>query len=282
MIDSSSSSPDVVILQQRVHELEQALTALNNLVSRLDQCIWSMDFATLRYLLVSPACERIYGYPPAAFLADQSLLYTCTYPDDRRIVDSINTDVVQGKSCSLEHRIVRRDGTIGWVVSDVKPMCDEQGQVVQLHGIITDVTARKEAAAEHAQMQATLISLQAAMLAELSTPLIPVTNEIVVMPLVGALDTQRVQRVLETLLQGIEQHHAHTAIIDITGVPIVDTQVANTLIQAALAVRLLGAEVVLTGIRPEVAQTLVTLGVDLRNIVTKHSLHSGIAYATAT
>jgi len=83
---------------------------------------------------------------------------------------------------------------------------------------------------------------------------------------------------LETLLTGIQDQQADLAIIDITGVNFVDTQVAHALIQAARAVKLLGAQVVLTGLRPEVAQTLVSLGVDLSDIVTRGTLQSGIAY----
>ena len=83
---------------------------------------------------------------------------------------------------------------------------------------------------------------------------------------------------LETLLEGVAVSRASTAILDITGVPVVDTQVANALLRAAQAVKLLGAQVVLTGIRPEVAQTLVGLGADLSGIVTRATLQSGIAY----
>jgi rsbT co-antagonist protein RsbR len=116
-------------------------------------------------------------------------------------------------------------------------------------------------------------------LRELSTPLIPISDAVVVMPLIGAIDSRRAQQVMETLLQGLAQRQAETAILDITGVPVVDTQVANALIAAAQAVKLLGATVVLTGIRPEVAQTLVGLGIDLRGIITRASLQSGITYA---
>lgn len=99
------------------------------------------------------------------------------------------------------------------------------------------------------------------------------------MPLIGTVDSRRAQLVLETLLEGIAAYQAQVAILDITGVQIVDTQVANALIDAAQAVRLLGADVVLTGIRPEVAQTLVGIGADLSGIITCSTLQSGIAYA---
>jgi rsbT co-antagonist protein RsbR len=97
------------------------------------------------------------------------------------------------------------------------------------------------------------------------------------MPLIGTIDTGRAQQVLEALLEGIAEHQAETAILDITGVPLVDTQVAQSLIGAARAVRLLGARVVLTGIGPTIAQTLVHLGVDMREIITYSSLQSGVA-----
>lgn len=127
-----------------------------------------------------------------------------------------------------------------------------------------------------------VIQLQTAMLAELSTPLIPINDDVLVMPLIGTVDSQRAQQVLETLLSGIAQSGVRIAILDITGVVVVDTQVANALVQAAQAVQLLGAQVVLTGIRPEIAQTLVGLGVELRGIVTQNNLQMGIAYAMHT
>jgi rsbT co-antagonist protein RsbR len=148
--------------------------------------------------------------------------------------------------------------------------------------LVEDVTARKQAedALHQSIAHEETIRAQQAMLAELSTPLIPLNEQVTVMPLIGAIDSARAQQVLETLLQGIASRGARVAILDITGVPLVDTQIANVLIQAAQAVKLLGAQVVLTGIRPEVAQTLVGLGADLSGIITRSSLQSGIAYAT--
>lgn len=138
---------------------------------------------------------------------------------------------------------------------------------------------RRRAQDERAKLHAEIISMQEAQLEELSTPLIPITEDIVVMPLVGTLDSVRAQRMLRTLLNGIEAQRTPVAIIDITGVSVVDTHVANVLVQASQAARLLGAQVVLTGIRGGVARSLVGLGVDLRRITTRKSLQSGIAYA---
>jgi anti-anti-sigma regulatory factor len=129
------------------------------------------------------------------------------------------------------------------------------------------------------RLQEEIIRSQDAALRELSTPLIPIADEVVVMPLIGSMDTRRVQQVLETLLSGVAELRARVAIIDITGVPVVDTQVANALVRAAQSVKLLGAQVILTGIRPEVAQTLVGLGADLQTIITRGTLQSGISFA---
>jgi anti-anti-sigma factor len=142
-----------------------------------------------------------------------------------------------------------------------------------------DITAQKQAEAERARWQEEIIRTQAAALAELSTPLIPITDNVMVMPLIGTVDSRRAQQVIDSLLEGVAASRAQTAILDITGVPVVDTQVANALLQAAQAVKLLGAQVVLTGIRPEVAQTLVGLGVDLTGIVTRSTLQNGIVFA---
>lgn len=178
-----------------------------------------------------------------------------------------------------EEPLVAADGAQRWLVTTKIPLRDHQGRVVRLVGRGQDITERRQSEQERQQLQEDLIQAQAVALEELSTPLIPINDKIVVMPLIGRIDSQRAERVLETLLNGIAAHHADLAIIDITGVSVVDTQVANALIQTARAVRLVGAQVVLTGIRPEVAQTLVSLGVDLGDIVTRSTLQSGIAYS---
>lgn len=132
---------------------------------------------------------------------------------------------------------------------------------------------------EMARAQQQIIDTQQQVISELSTPLIPITDSVVTMPLIGAIDTQRAQQVMETLLEGVAQQRASIVIIDVTGVKVVDSQVANLLISAAQAVRLLGTQVILTGMRPDIAQTLVHLGIDLTSINTYSSLQVGISYA---
>ncbi|WP_240377435.1 STAS domain-containing protein [Bacillus piscicola] len=120
------------------------------------------------------------------------------------------------------------------------------------------------------------IQLQRHALNELSAPLIPVFEKISVMPLVGTIDTERAKLIMENVLEGIIEHRSHVVLIDITGVPVVDTMVAHHIIQAAEAIRLVGAECILVGIRPEIAQTIVNLGIDLGKLQTKSTLQQGI------
>lgn len=153
-------------------------------------------------------------------------------------------------------------------------------QLARAHAELEAQSAeRLRADHESALLREEVIRMQAAMLEELSTPLIPLSDRVVIMPLVGTIDSKRAEQVLAVLSQGVVARGARLAIIDITGVPMVDTHVASVLVRAAQAVRLLGAEVVLTGIRPKVARSLVELGIELGGLVTRSNLQAGITYA---
>lgn len=116
---------------------------------------------------------------------------------------------------------------------------------------------------------------------EISTPVIQLWDGILGLPIIGTLDSSRTQVVMENLLQKIVETGSSIAILDISGVPAVDSLVAQHLIKTINATRLMGAECIISGIRPEIAQTVVHLGIDLSNIVTKASLASALRYAFA-
>ncbi|GLC96878.1 polyvinyl alcohol dehydrogenase [Cupriavidus sp. TA19] len=124
-----------------------------------------------------------------------------------------------------------------------------------------------------------IIRRQQVELLELSTPVIKLWDGVLAVPLIGTLDSNRAQMVLETLLQRIVETGSALAIIDITGVPTVDTLVAQHLMKTVTAIRLMGAESIISGIRPQIAQTIVHLGIDLQGIVTKASLADALAAA---
>ena len=131
------------------------------------------------------------------------------------------------------------------------------------------------------QAQQEIIESQQSALQELSTPIIPIYEGVLVLPIVGSIDSHRAGQIMEGLLEGISAHSADVVILDITGVPVIDTGVANYLLQSARAARLLGSTVVLVGIGAEIAQTVVQLGIDMTGIVTRANLQSGIEFALA-
>ena len=113
----------------------------------------------------------------------------------------------------------------------------------------------------------------------MSSPIIPITDHIMIMPLIGSMDSARAEQVLSTALDGAQRSSAQVVILDITGMTHMDKSVAETLVNTARALGLLGAHAVLTGIRAGFAQLMVTLGVELGTLVTRGTLQSGIAYA---
>ncbi len=124
-----------------------------------------------------------------------------------------------------------------------------------------------------------IIRRQQMELLELSTPVIKLWDGVLGVPMIGTLDSSRTQLVMEALLQRIVETGSELAIIDITGVPTVDTLVAQHLLKTVTAIRLMGADCIISGIRPQIAQTIVHLGIDLQGIVTKASLADALALA---
>ncbi len=188
-------------------------------------------------------------------------------------------------SLSVEFPYKRHDGSDGWMAEHNTLVRDSDGKVIGLVGVGIDITERKQAEdvlrQREAQLQA-LVSQQELLIAtvkELSTPVMPILDRILGMPLVGHVDTARGEQIIEAMLNAVQQHSAEFIIVDITGVPVIDTAVANHVLRGAQAVGLLGARCVLVGISPEIAQTLVQLGIDLSDLVTRSDMQAGIAYA---
>ncbi len=173
----------------------------------------------------------------------------------------------------------RHDGCRFPVQSSIFELLNEHGKAQAIAIINRDMTTVKQTENAQADLQQQIIANQQTALRELSTPLIPIANDVMMMPLIGMVDSQRAQQVLEVLLEGVARYQARMLILDITGMQVIDTQAAGAIIHAAHAVRLLGAQVILTGIGPEIAQTIVQQGIDLSEIDTRGSLQAGIAHA---
>lgn len=274
-------------MQPDATEREAALAAeLANLNQRYDMLVSALGLMVYDYHIPtgeihwSGMTEHVCGRSYAELDGGVRQWETLIHPEDRpAALSALEAAMTEMRRYDVEYRFQHKDGSYVWIFEHGYFAPGPDGRAEHMFGMLQNITALKQAQERQLHMQAEIIDAQAMALNELSTPLMPISDGTVVLPLIGSIDSRRAQQIMETLLQGVGERNAHVAIIDITGVAVVDTQVANTLIQAAQAVRLLGARVMLTGIRPEVAQTLIGLGVDLSVIDTKASLQDGIAAA---
>ncbi|MCC7265639.1 MAG: PAS domain S-box protein [Candidatus Latescibacteria bacterium] len=215
--------------------------------------------------------ERIKGYEADEIIGKH---FSCFYPADalRRGLpaEELRVAATEGRFEDEGWR-VRKNGTHFWANVIISPLRDEGGTLQGFAKVTRDLTERKKAE-ERVQQQSREIM-------ELSTPIMQVWQGVVVAPLIGSLDSQRTQLFMEHLLDRIVDTKSAVALVDIMGVPAIDTQTAQHLIETVSAVRLLGAQVVLTGVRPAIAQTLVHLGIDMSGIVTRSSLSAGLLVA---
>jgi len=261
---------DVTSTRKATEALAEREEMFRMLAETITDVFWMTSADLNKLVYVSPAYEKIWGRPREDLYAERFSFMDVIHPEDRDAVKQSLPLQALGEY-DIEYRIVHPNGDVRWVRDRAFPVKDAEGRVVRLVGLATDVTAQREAT--------DLIRRQAEALRVLSTPLVPISDGVLAMPIVGVLDSARARQVLETLLEGIVEHAAEVVILDVTGVGVVDTAVASALLSATQAARLLGAEVALTGLRPDVAHTIVELGLDFSNLVTRSTLQMGIRYA---
>ncbi len=190
------------------------------------------------------------------------------YEDEQKIMKT-------GEPIQKEEKEVYPDGSEKWVETTKVPRYDEKGNIVGTFGISRDITEKKHWEMEREKK----LEAQREQLIELSTPVIDVWDGVLTVPILGSLDSERASRVSEALLTQIVEKRAGIAIIDISGISAVDSAVADRLIRTAKAVRLVGAEAVLTGVGVEIAQTIADLGIDMEGLKTMSTLKDGLRYA---
>ena len=186
-------------------------------------------------------------------------------------------DTLQAGSWRGELTQQRPDGTNVDLYSTAFAIHDEQTEeVIALAAIVRDVTGQKQAEVERERLQQEVIEAQQRTLKELSTPVIPVMEGVLVMPLIGSIDTMRARDITRALLAGITRHRARVVILDITGVPLIDSGVAGHLNKTIQAAQLKGARLIITGMSDAVAETVVDLGIDWSGIETLSDLQTGL------
>lgn len=297
MEPSSSTSEEVEVVkaalakaEQRIADLEARLTLeleqqkqnqqwLYSALGQANVGVWEWD-VTLDQVTWSDAVYHIYGLTKGSFEPRYEEYLKLLGEDREKMRESVSRALAsRDPHYYVEHRIERPDGATRWLSSHGMMSYDEHGKPYRLAGAITDVTEAKHLEQERLAMQQQIIDAQAQALRELGAPIIPLRDRTLAMPLVGALTRERADQVTEALLVAVSQQQAHVVLLDVTGVPEMDTDIAQALVRTAEAVRLLGASVVLTGVRPQVARALVELDVDMRAFVFKADLQSGIEHA---
>lgn len=272
------AAPDAAALQAENAALRQLNDLLLAVLTHSPAVIFVKD-TDGRLVLCNRTYETLIGVGPGELLGKTDAeIFGAATGEQIRIND--HNVCERGVPQEIEELIPQSDG-LHTYISLKFPVYGARGELRGLAGIATDITRQRRQELEKAELQQQIIDIQRNALSELSTPVLPLGDGVIAMPLVGTIDPERAQRIMQALLTGIGAHRSHTAILDITGVRSVDAQVAGALLQAARAARLLGTRVLLTGIRPEVAQALVDLDADWSGIETLGTLQHGVALALA-
>jgi rsbT co-antagonist protein RsbR len=222
--------------------------------------------------------QQLVGVTAPETLSGKDLL-TFTHPDFHEATLEHIQAVTHADDVlpAIENKLLRVDGETIEVEVFHQPVIYEGTAAIQF--VYLDISARKraeEALRRAAASESTLI-VQEEMIRALSCPLIPFGKGAVLMPLIGHINHGRATRIVEELARGVVEQQASIAMLDVTGVPNVDAEVADALMRAASVVRLLGADVVLTGIQPGIAKVIVELGIDMSGFTVKSSLRDGLS-----
>jgi anti-anti-sigma factor len=208
--------------------------------------------------------------------------HICTQAVNPEALSATVNSVQEGERESWQGTIELHDGRLFEVTVRILRRDHETLGRIWLLRDVTEQRRSQEALRSGEANLRTLVHEQERLIAtirEIGTPVLPIYNRILVLPIVGHMEQSRSAHLMESLLEAIQRHQASVVIIDITGVSLVDTSVANSLIQSTQAAALLGAHCVLVGISAAVARTIVQLGVDLSQITTRRDLQAGIAFA---
>ncbi len=194
--------------------------------------------------------------------------------ESQKKVKEAGEKALQGERVKVYTTAFKKDGEALPIVLDVGPVKDDKGNVI---GAVAEGKSLVQWKKLEDQLKDTVEKLKASQ-EELSTPVTQIWEGILTLPIIGVLDSYRAQQVMETLLNKIVETQSKLVILDVTGVASIDTEVASHIMKTVQAANLLGANCVLTGIRPEVAQTVIHLGLDLENYVTKRDMQEGLKF----
>ncbi|MDY6833329.1 MAG: PAS domain S-box protein [Chloroflexota bacterium] len=272
---------DVTMNKQAEAEVAEAGNRYNAIFDNPLQSIFICDLEG-RFLEMNRYGRELLGY---SLKEIRNLKYQeVVHPEDISTVLESLVQVTSGDTMPIQElRILHKTGRAISTNNLILPLIKD-GQTYAVIGFAQDITLHKvtdgTSDSSEARLQELVTKLELSQ-KEISTPVIQVWDHVLALPLIGIVDDIRAQHVMETLLAKIVDTHTQLVIIDVTGVASMDTDVTNHLIRTIQATSLLGAQCVLTGIQPEIAQTLIALGSDLSTFVIKRDMQDGIKYALA-
>lgn len=272
---------DITQYKEAEAKVEESLRRERLLNDRLDALlasvpgvVWERWEGDVEAAFCSEFVEQLSGYTVAQWQAMPHGWLDLTPTVERDAAAASFRAAWESRATVIRQRLQRRDGELRWVEHHVR-VVTQPGRARCMRGLALDITEREKADAERERLRLQ-IDRQSMRIAELSTPLIALNDNVVLLPLIGTIDAERAERLLDALLAGLETTRATVAVIDVTGVSTVDQLSADLLGRAAHAARLLGTRVLITGIRAEMARALVRLGIQLQGVELHSSLQSAI------
>src|SRR5947208_1043422 len=218
-----------------------------------------------------PGAERLTQYTAEEMIGRPVSVF---YPPEEAASGRVEQDLRIARDtgrCETEGWRLRKDGSRFWANVTLSPIRDSTGELLGYVKVARDLSERRE--------QEQLVQRQRDEILELSTPVIQVWDKILVLPVIGTLDSLRAARLTDGLLERIARDQAEVVILDISGVPAIDTDVAQHLLKTVEAARLMGTASVLSGVRPETAQAIVHLGIELGTLRSRNSLRDALQLA---
>jgi rsbT co-antagonist protein RsbR len=243
------------------------------LVEHIQEGLYMVADAKLIYC--NEALAAMAGYTPDEILGKDFLMLIAP-EDHERAMDYYRQRLSGDKTPSeVEYNGLHKDGETRIPIMISAARVTYEGQDV-IMGTVMNLSAQREIETERERTQRAIIDSQQRALAELSTPIIPVVDRIIVVPLIGSVDDARSRYIMRAMLQGIGRHRAKIVILDVTGVPYIDGGVADRLSRAIQAARLKGAQTIVTGVSDAVAETIVALDIDWHDVETLADLQTGL------
>ena len=228
---------------------------------------------------VNEEWENVLGYTRSEVLGRKSLEFMTEESRHQAMNVYIPQMVEAGHIRDIHYQFIKKNGDLVDVMISAIVVQNADGHIDRILGVLLDVTERLKAeeALRRAAASESMLAAQEEIIRALSCPLIPFGRGALLMPLIGHINRGRATRIIEELARGVVEQQALIAILDVTGVPNVDAEVADALLRAASVVKLLGADVMLTGIQPGIAKIIVELGIDMSGFTVKSSLQEGLS-----